>query len=292
MVTCLENIYPFQPRSLMIDGHRMSYLDEGRGPAVVMLHGNPSWSFLYRDLVLALRDRFRCIVPDHLGCGFSDKPDPYPYTLRNHIDNLETLLGTLGVERCILVVHDWGGAIGMGWAGRYPAKVAGLVVFNTAAFRSSRLPFRIALCRWPLLGAFLVRGLNGFARAALVMAVAKPMNRAVAQGYLAPYDSWRNRIALHRFVEDIPMHSSHQSWSTLVEVERSLEKLTDHPMLVCWGGRDFCFNESFFREWRHRFPKAEAHWFADAGHYLLEDAFTEILPLVERFSGVTLRESA
>lgn len=275
--------YPFQPRFLAIGEHRMAYLDEGCGLPVVMVHGNPSWSYLYRNLVTSLRDRFRCIVPDHLGCGFSDKPQAYPYHLENHIDNLERLLESLQVERCVLVVHDWGGAIGMGWAGRHPEQVAGVVVLNTAAFRSTHLPLRIAVCRWPLLGPLLVRGLNGFARAATVMAVTRPMRPDIARGFLAPYDSWHNRVALLRFVQDIPMEPRHPTWSTLVTVEEGLERLRDCPLLLCWGGRDFCFNDHFYEEWRRRFPQAEAHYFATANHYVLEDGFAEIMPLLTSF---------
>jgi haloalkane dehalogenase len=275
--------YPFQPRFLDIDGHRLAYLDEGSGPAVVMVHGNPSWSYLYRNLVNGLRDRYRCIVPDHLGCGFSAKPQDYPYRLRNHIDNLERLLEHLGIARCVLVVHDWGGAIGMGWAGKYPERVKGVVVLNTAAFRSRRIPLRIAVCRWPLLGPLLVRGLNGFARAATFMAVTRPMRPEIARGFLAPYDSWRHRIAVLRFVQDIPMNEGHPSWSTLLAVEASLDRLHQCPLLLCWGGRDFCFNDTFYQEWRRRFPLAEAHYFATASHYVLEDALAEIQPLVENF---------
>ncbi len=275
--------YPFQPRFRTIEGHRLAYLDEGQGFPVVMVHGNPSWSYLYRNLVRLLADRYRCIVPDHLGCGFSDKPQDGSYRLQDHIYNLETLLDTLGIKRCVLVIHDWGGAIGMGWAGRHPERVAGVVVLNTAAFRSSRMPFRIALCRWPLIGEFLVRGLNGFARAAIFMAVVKRMRTEVARGFLAPYDSWKNRIAIARFVQDIPMHPAHPSYAALVAVEEGLKKLEQVPMLFCWGARDFCFNESFFREWQRRFPKADAHMFNHASHYVLEDALAETGPLVEEF---------
>jgi len=275
--------YPFQPCRLVVDGHSLAYLDEGQGPAVVMVHGNPSWSYLYRNLVSGLRGRYRCIVPDHLGCGFSDKPAESPYRLKNHVDNLERLLEALGVERCILVVHDWGGAIGMSWAGRHPERVAGVVVLNTAAFRSPRLPLRIAICRWPVLGSLLVRGLNGFARAATFMAVTRPMRPEIAAGFLAPYNNWRNRIAVHRFVEDIPMDAQHPSWETLVGIEASLTHLQHCPMLLCWGGRDFCFNDTFFEEWRRRFPRAEAHYFPEAGHYVLEDGLADIQPLIEGF---------
>ena len=279
--------FPFTPRFLEVDGHRLAYLDEGSGPPVVMVHGNPSWSYLYRNLVTALCDRYRCIVPDHLGCGFSDKPQHHPYRLGNHLDNLDHLLAALVPDGPVrLIVHDWGGAIGMGWAGRHPERVAGAVVLNTAAFPSPRLPLRIAVCRWPLLGALVVRGLNGFARAAVHMAVTRRMRPEVVAGFLAPYDSWRHRVALHRFVQDIPMGPAHPSWSTLVEIERSLATITC-PLLLCWGGRDFCFDRSFYDEWQRRFPAAEAHFFPEAGHYVLEDALAEVLPPIERFLPTT-----
>ena len=183
----------------------------------------------------------------------------------------------------MIVVHDWGGAIGMGWAGAHAQRVAGLVVLNTAAFRSQLLPLRIAVCRWPILGEILVRGLNGFAGAAIFMAVHKRMRLEVARGFLAPYDSWQSRIAVHRFVQDIPMREEHPSWSTLVAIEEGLANLSEVPMMLCWGGKDFCFNDWFYREWQRRFPRAEAHYFKQAGHYVLEDALDEITPLVDQF---------
>ena len=115
------------------------------------------------------------------------------------------------------------------------------------------------------------------------MAVARPMRPEIVQGFLAPYDTWASRIALHRFVQDIPMGTAHPSWSTLVAIEQGLAGLADKPMLLCWGGRDFCFDEAFYTEWQRRFPRAEAHFFPEAGHYVLEDALTQILPLIERF---------
>ncbi len=275
--------YPFTPKSMSVNGHRMSYLDEGSGPVVVMVHGNPSWSYLYRNLVSKLKAGHRCIVPDHIGCGLSDKPGNYPFRLQDHIDNLGALLKNLEVEKCVLVVHDWGGAIGMGWAGLQPQRVAGLVVLNTAAFASSRLPLRIALCRWPLIGEFIVRGLNGFAWPATFMAVHGRMSPEVKAGFLHPYDSWRNRIAVHRFVKDIPMDATHPSHQTLAGVEQRLDLLRDKPMLICWGGEDFCFNDHFYKEWQHRFPDADSHYFAHAGHYVLEDALDEISALINPF---------
>lgn len=281
---CPQAEYPFSPVSVTVaDGHRISCVDEGEGMPVVMLHGNPSWSYLYRQLILDLRGNYRCLAPDHLGCGLSDKPQDYPYRLADHIDNLEQVLAQRNIERCVLVVHDWGGAIGMGWAVRHPERVAGLMVMNTAAFPSPHIPLRIAVCRWPVLGPLLVRGLNLFARGAVRMAVVNPMAPEVAAGFVAPYDSWANRVAVHRFVQDIPMRPSHPSWPTLVEIEAGLARLSAKPMLLCWGGRDFCFHDWFYREWRRRFPQAQPHYFPEAGHYLLEDALPEIAPRVRDF---------
>ncbi|MEN8256709.1 MAG: alpha/beta fold hydrolase [Thermodesulfobacteriota bacterium] len=281
----MENLaqYPFSPKTITINGNRLSYLDEGQGPVLVMLHGNPSWSYLYRNLVSHLRDRFRIIVPDHMGCGFSDKPQDYAYTLRTHIDNLTTLLDHLDVEQCSLVVHDWGGAIGMGWAVDHPEKVDKICVLNTAAFLSKRIPLRINICRIPVVGKMIVQGCNGFAWPATFMAVTKKMTKEVAQGFLYPYDSWAHRIATHRFVLDIPLQKKHPSWPDLAHIDKSLAKLKGKPMLLCWGGKDFCFNDHFYKEWQHRFPAAQCHYFPAAGHYILEDAFDEVAPLIDKF---------
>ena len=165
----IRHLYPFASHYFDTGGRRMHYVDEGAGPAVVMLHGNPTWSFYYRELITALRDSYRVIAPDHIGCGLSDKPQDYPYTLATHIENLERLLDHLGLDDITLAMHDWGGAIGCGFAVRHPQRVGRLIVLNTAAFLG-RTPWRIRMCRLPVLGPLLVRGLNGFARTATLMA--------------------------------------------------------------------------------------------------------------------------
>lgn len=268
-------LYPFASRYLDLPGgHRLHYIDEGprEAPAVLLLHGNPTWSFLWRDLARELSSRFRVVAPDHLGCGLSDKPRDWSYRLAGHVANVERLVDALGLTRLHLGVHDWGGAIGMGLATRRPEAIARLVVTNTAAFPSPRLPLRIAVCRWPLLGPVLVRGLNGFAGAATVMATAKGLPDEVEQGLLAPYGSWAERIAILRFVQDIPMSPAHPSWAALAEIDAGLSRLRDKPMLLVWGERDWCFTPAFREEWQRRFPAAEALQCADAGHYVLEDA--------------------
>jgi haloalkane dehalogenase len=286
----IREIYPFYSNYITFNygKHRYHYLDEGprtRGKAVVMLHGNPTWSFYFRNVVLALRDKYRCVVPDHMGCGLSDKPQDYSYTLKQHILNAEDLLNRLELDDVTLIVHDWGGAIGMGVAARNPQRVKKLVVMNTAAFTSSLIPMRLELCRLPIFGDIAIRGFNAFALGALRMAIAHRdrITPQIRAGYVAPYNNWQNRVALLRFVQDIPMHPSHPTWPVLKSIEDGLEQFKNRPMLLCWGLKDFVFTEAFLKEWEKRFPQAEALRFADAGHYVLEDAHERITPKILEF---------
>jgi haloalkane dehalogenase len=253
----------------------MSYVDEGprSDEAVLMLHGNPTWSFFYRTLVGAVSPSLRCVAPDHVGMGLSDKPASYPYRLSSRIADMEGLVEHLGLRRIHLVVHDWGGAIGLGLAARRPERVGRIVILNTAAFPSPRIPARIALCRAPLLGALLVRGLNGFAESATWMAMAsRRLTWGERRGYLYPYRSWADRVGIYEFVRDIPMEAGHPSMAALVEVAAALPRLAGHEKLVVWGGRDFCFDDGFLSRWREIYPDARIERLATAGHYVLEDA--------------------
>jgi haloalkane dehalogenase len=275
-----RELYPFQSHYLDVGGHKLHYVDEGAGRPVLCVHGNPTWSFMWREVVKALRGTHRVVAPDHLGCGLSDKPQDWPYRLRGHIDNLERLVLALDLRDVTLVVHDWGGAIGMGLAGRQPDRIARIAVMNTAAFPSRAMPWRIAACRIPALGPLAVRGLNGFAGAAVHMATERGLAPDVRDGYLAPYDTWANRIATLRFVQDIPMSDAHPSMATLKEVEAGLSRLADKPMLIAWGEKDWCFTPAFRAEWERRFPRARVVRFEDAGHYVIEDARERVVELL------------
>jgi pimeloyl-ACP methyl ester carboxylesterase len=280
--------FPFEPRFFDVDrarGIAMHYVDEGPRVAapILFLHGNPTWSFLWRELVRELRGRYRCIAPDHVGCGLSDKPQAYEYRLERHVDNLERLVLFLGLSRITLVVHDWGGAIGFGLATRRPELFERFVVMNTAAFTGGRAPLRIRACRTPLLGAVAVRGFNAFARAALTMATERGLDETVRRGLIAPYGDWEERIATLRFVEDIPLSPSHPSWSELARIESGLAALESKPMCIVWGERDWCFTPAFRREWQRRFPRARVHVAEAAGHWVMEDAREDVVRWVEEF---------
>ncbi len=281
--------YDFTHHYADVGGFRMHYLDEGRGQTVVMLHGNPNWSYYYRNLVTALRDTYRCLVPDHIGCGLSDKPgdDRYEYSLARRVLDLELWLDKLNAARDLtLVVHDWGGMIGMAYATKFPERIRRLVVLNTGAFhlpQTKPVPWQLKLARG-VLGALLVRGFSAFSRGAVRSCVTRrPMPAAVGRAYCAPYDSWSNRIAVHRFVQDIPLKPGDRGYDLVSQVADTLDRLKDVPMLIGWGDRDFVFDGHFLEEWLRRFPNAELHRYADCGHYILEDASDELIPLIRTF---------
>ena len=266
------------------------FLDEGAGEPVVMVHGNPSWSFYYRTLAEALSPDYRVIVPDHIGCGMSSKPSDkrYDYTLESRVRDLETLLKHLEIDRGItLVVHDWGGAIGMGFATKHPEKIARLIILNTAAFhlpKTKSFPWPLWLCRDTPLSAWLVRGLNLFCKGtAAIGCKHHRMARDVRDAYLAPYESWSDRIAIHRFVQDIPLRVGDRSYPLVTLMQERLSLFAETPALIAWGLKDFVFDRHFLAEWERYLPKAEVLRFPDSGHYILEDESKAILPKIRTF---------
>lgn len=284
--------YPFTPQRFQVrPGISMSFLDEGPrdGEIVLMLHGNPSWSYYWRKLVAGLSDRYRCIVPDHIGMGLSDKPDDaeYDYTLASRIEDLATLLAHLGIDgKVSLAVHDWGGMIGFGWALRDPSRIARLVVLNTAAFplpAEKPMPWQLKLGRDSRLGALAIRAFNAFSSAASRVGVCTPMPPDVRAAYVAPYNSWANRIATLRFVQDIPLAPGDKAWALVEESGRRLHEYADRPALLAWGLRDFVFDAHFLRGFEQKLPQAQSLIFDDAGHYVLEDKADQIVPQVRRF---------
>ena len=277
-------------RDLDRGGVRLHFIEEGAGEPVVMLHGNPTWSFYYRHLIDSLRATHRVIVPDHIGCGRSDKPDDsrYDYTLAARVDDLEALLDYLDLDRELtLVLHDWGGIIGTTFAARHPDRIARLVVCNTAAFHKpagKSFPAALTVFRDPAIGAWLVRGLNLFVRGTTrIGCKTRRMPREVRDAYAAPYDSWANRIAIHRFVQDIPLRPGDRSYDLISWVQDRLALLESIPMLIAWGMKDFVFDEPVLNEWVRRFPVAEVHRFPRAGHLLFEDECESVNRLVRSF---------
>ncbi|HEY5971148.1 MAG TPA: alpha/beta fold hydrolase [Pseudoxanthomonas sp.] len=289
--------YPFTPKRFQVrPGLAMSYLDEGPrdGEIVVMLHGNPSWSYYWRNLVSGLSDPasgkgYRCIVPDHIGMGFSDKPDDsaYDYTLQSRVDDVAALLEHLGITGPVtLAVHDWGGMIGFGWALSHAHQVKRLVITNTAAFplpSAKKMPWQLSLGRDSKFGAFLIRAFNAFSGGASYIGVEKKMPADVRRAYVSPYDSWANRISTVRFMQDIPLHPGDTAWALVELAGQRLPQFADRPAFIGWGLKDFVFDRHFLAGFRAALPNAEVHAFEDAGHYVLEDKQEVLVPAIRRF---------
>lgn len=281
--------YPWTGAFLDRPGGRLHFLDEGEGKPVLLVHGNPSWSFYWRHLVKALSPSRRCIVPDHIGMGLSDKPNDadYAYTLDSRVADLEALIDHLGItEGLTVIAHDWGGMIGLALTERRRGLVDKLVLMNTSGFslpKGSGLPWQLFLVR-RLPFAIPVRGFNAFSVGAAWTCTTKPLPKLVRKAYVAPYDSWEHRIAVHRFVQDIPLGPKDPAWDTVQRVSDSLGQLTsERPTMIVWGRKDFVFDDAFLAEWRRRVPDANYLVFDDAGHYVLEDAHEAIVPAVQSF---------
>lgn len=278
--------YPFSSNYFYINGHNLHYIDEGEGEkTIILVHGNPTWSFYYRNVIKYLRKHYRVIALDNMGCGLSDKPQEYTYILEKHIQNLQLLIQHLNLKKFSMMLHDWGGAIGIGYAVNNIQKIDKLVLLNTAAFRSKHIPLRISLCKTPILGEFIVRALNGFAYPATFMALEKKMGSDIKQLYIKPYDSWKNRVAVYNFVKDIPLNSSHRSYSLLQSIEEKLATIHTEkiPVMVLWGGKDFCFTKHFYDRWREFLPEAKYVFFENYGHYVIEEDFSQIAPYLDDF---------
>lgn len=286
-----EELYPFAPHFLSLGGRAVHYLEEGpdhasaaEAPVLLFVHGNPTWSFHWRRLIGQFRHQFRCVAPDHLGCGYSDR-QPRPLRLADHIDNLTQLVERLDLRRITLVAQDWGGAIGLGAVPRAAGRFERLVLFNTGAYPPWFIPWRIRVCRGPLLGRLATQGLGLFSRAALRMTLGRTarLDPRVEQAYLAPYDRWQRREAVYQFVRDIPTRNTHPTWQTLAEIETALPRLADLPKLLVWGMRDWCFTPACLEKFIGIWPKAEVRRIEDAGHWVVEDAADEVGQCVEEF---------
>ena len=285
------HLYPFTSHYLETRGLRLHYLDEGPpdAPPVLMLHGNPTWSFYYRNLVRALSKNHRCIVPDHIGCGLSDKPgdEKYDYRLASRVEDVDSLIKHLELSEPInLVVHDWGGMIGFAWAVQNPERITKLVILNTAAFplpEEKRMPPALSLVRDLKIGEFLVLRFNAFSAIAAKVAFKKPVSKEIRQAYTLPYDSPANRIATARFVQDIPLSENDPGFDILLKTAEHLHLLENKPCLIAWGEKDFVFDKTFLNRWLDYYPNAEIHRYPDCGHYILEDGGPALIDIITNF---------
>lgn len=279
-----QDEFPVPDQYLDLGPARLHYVDRGAGQPLLMVHGNPTWSFHFRHLIDHFQPRYRCVAVDHIGCGWSDKPQQYRYCLDQHATNLQRLVEQLDLRQITLIAHDWGGAIGLLAASRLRDRFARCVLLNTAAFPPPYIPWRIRACRIPVLGTIGVRGANLFALAAQMMAVEQRqrLSPTARAGLLAPYHSWADRVAIDRFVQDIPSSERHPTWPVLEQLETDLRR---HPLpaLLIWGQRDWCFRLECLRRLEAIFPDHQTVELQDVGHWVLEEAPDRVIGAMETF---------
>jgi haloalkane dehalogenase len=277
-----QELFPFESRSLEVDGARVHYVDEGQGPVFLALHGNPTWSFLYRHIINGLKDRCRCLALDYPGFGLSTAPPGYRYTVAEHAKVVEGFVTQLGLEGITLMGQDWGGPIGLSVAVRHPERFRALVIGNTFGWpvRGEKTFERFSkLMGSAFPGGLLVKRLDLFTRVFVPGGIRrKKLSKGEKAMYRRPHPTARSRIPVHVLPREIL--AAHE---LLSEVERGLPRLAHLPALIVWGDRDQAFKEPQRRRWEQTFPNHRTVILRGASHYIQEDAPEEIVTAIRQW---------
>jgi pimeloyl-ACP methyl ester carboxylesterase len=284
-------LWPYEPRWFETPDGRMHYVDDGprHGRPVVLVHGNPTWGFLYRNFIGPLTQAgHRAIVPDHLGFGRSDKPaDPELYRIPRHVARLDALLESLDLRDAVVVVQDWGGPIGLSWAVAHPERVSGLFILDTFAGPQQNIPVPLRLFRTPGVGEALVKGLDMFVRGFLFRAGVvhhERLTEDVRRAYLAPHPTWSSRTGELVFPREIPASDTGPIAGLLARLNRGIEQeFRSKPARIMWAMRDPAFTPAVLEQWCKTLPDAPVTKLDDASHYLQEDAYERIVPQLLSF---------
>ena len=274
--------YPFRPRWLELDDARMHYVDEGSGPTIVFVHGTPTWSFLYRHLIRCLSPRYRCVAPDLPGFGLSEKPSSRSYRPETQARALAELIERLGLSDLTLVVHDFGGPIGLSYAIEQPEKVRALVLFNTWMWSVRDEPRYAQLSRLlsGRIGRFLYLRLNFSQRVMMRMAAGRstPLSQEAYRHYLRALPTPRDRIATHVYARELIGSSD---WFASLWKRRA--RIVDKPALLLWGMRDPAFGAPVLARWQEALHAAQVVRFEHTGHFVPEAHGSALCPVVEDF---------
>ena len=279
--------FPFEPRFVTVGDIRLHYVDEGPRDAapILMLHGNPTWSYMYREPIARLTERgHRCVAFDHMGFGRSDKPaDPRRYRLATHVENAVRLLDDLDLSDVTLLLHDWGGPIGLGAALDRAERIRAVVVMNTWAWElPSFLPPFLRQFRTEGLGELLALGGNLFVESIPGGMFRRDTDPQMMDAYRAPFPDYWSRIGTLAFPRDVPLTERDPSAAAIARIQEGLSRL-DKPLLLVWGMRDRVFQPVFIDQWRELVPGARVVQLDDAGHYLVEDRPDAVADAVDEF---------
>lgn len=276
------SLYPYQSHTFQVPAGTLYYLDEGQGEPVVMVHGNPTWSFVYRRLIAGLSDRFRCVVPDHIGFGQSDKPTNWSYLPQDHAVNLENLIESLDLQNITLVVQDWGGPIGLSYAINHSDRVARLVILNTWMWPVNNdwyYQMFSGVMGGPI-GRFLCRRFNFFVRSVMPTAYGDRslLTHEIHRHYFDALPTPESRKGTWVFPRQI---IASRQWLDRLWSQR--DRIATKPAMIAWGMKDIAFREKELRRWMKVFPHAQVTRFERAGHYVQDEAGDEIAVLMRDF---------
>lgn len=289
MTKYAHKLIPFPSHFATVDGHSMHYLDEGfdpskpEKPVVLLLHGNPTWCFYYRNLIARLKKDYRVIAPDYIGCGLSDHPGDRLFRASDRIEQLSEFVTKIGLKRFSLIMHDWGGPIGTGLAVRDPERIEKLVYLNTTLTETEALPTIIKMAASPISGKLLTKYTSRFLKITTGWGVCKKLSREVRKGYYYPYRTAARRTAIWGFVADIPFDSTHPSYAEMLKLAEDIPSLKDVPVQIIWGLKDMCFHREMLNKVAGHFPQAEILEIAEASHLVLEDAPELVGKTIEDF---------
>ena len=268
----LKKHFPFKSNFITIAGQQMHYIDEGEGPVVVMLHGNPTWSFFYRNVINDLKGKYRVIAPDLLGMGLSDHPTDAHYRASDRIEHIQEFIDTLGIKNFSLLMHDWGGSVGTGVAVRNVERIERIIYLNTTLTVTESLPKLIKTAASALFGKFLTKTTKRFLHFTTVLGVAKKLDKEIKKCYYLPYKTRARRTAIWDFVKDIPFDSTHPSYGDMLELATRIPDLHKKPVQIIWGLKDPCFHRDMLNNVAALFPQARVLEIPEASHLVLDDA--------------------
>jgi pimeloyl-ACP methyl ester carboxylesterase len=273
--------YPFESRYLDVAGGRMHYIDEGQGEPILFLHGSPSWSYMWRHPVRTLSATHRCVAPDWLGFGLSDKPEEWDYWPSSHAKNLAALIDALGLEKFTMVAHDFGGPIGISYALEHPERVSRLVLTNTWMWglHGEAGAERLGKIASGPMGKFLYMRLNLCSKMiGPLFANKENYTEEVHGAYCGPFRNVRDRSGPWKMAQHIV-----DSAAWYDDLWESRHVLADKPMLFLWGMRDLELGEKVLNKLWHEFPMAEVEQFESAGHFVFEEAARAATHRLEQF---------